>query len=55
MDETEYQEYIDAIDAVERRDRERFETNGALTEQIRDEDGFRVPGCFYVKPAPFEA
>ena len=50
MDEEEYLEYINAIDEIERRELK----DGNLMEQIRDEDGARVPGCFFVKPAPFE-
>lgn len=50
MDEWELEEYIKAIDELERRE---LKDHGLL-EQIRDEDGIRVPGCFYTLPAPFD-
>jgi hypothetical protein len=50
MDEWELEEYLAAIDEIERR----VLKNEDLVEQIRDEDGIRVPGCFFVRPAPTE-
>jgi len=50
MDEWELEEYLAAIDEIERR----VLKNEDLVEQIRDEHGFKVPGCYVVRPAPFE-
>jgi len=51
MDESELDDYIRAIDALEQEARE----NRDLTQQCRDEDGNVVPGCSYILPAPTEA
>ena len=51
MDEIELEIYLNAINEIERREL----SDAGLWESCRDEDGYAVPGCFYVKPAPFEA
>lgn len=54
MDEDELDVYLDAIDLMdpllraEVSDRD----NVRLHEQLRDDDGHRVPGCYRVRPAP---
>jgi len=48
MDEEELDEYIRQIDAIEQRERQ----NKDLIEPIRDDDGYIVPGCYRVLPAP---
>jgi hypothetical protein len=50
MDEWEYEQYLNAISEIEQQAYE----EQRLIEQIRDEDGLRVPGCYYVKPAAVE-
>lgn len=49
MDEDEYDQLLRQIDALEQDARDQD-----LIEQCRDEDGLRVPGCYYVLPAPFD-
>jgi len=51
MDEEEYEFYLTQIDELERKAYE----EERLIEQCRDEDGIRVPGCYFVKPAHTEA
>ena len=51
MDEIEYLQYLDEIDRLDRRivdDKSPYD----ILEQLRTEDGFRVPGCYHIKPAP---
>ena len=50
MDETELQAYLDAIDKLDTRFTVR-ENDGYVLEQLRDELGYRVDGCFYTKPS----
>lgn len=56
MDEDELDEYLDAIDLIDpllaaEPDAYAEET---LVRQLREEEtGFRVPGCYYTKIAPF--
>ena len=51
MDEDQYESYLLAIDRLDKRlgpvdpDRET-----SVIEQMRDEDGFRVPGCYRRMP-----
>ena len=51
MDETELQAYLDAIDKLDTRFTVR-ENDGHVLEQLRDEYGYRVPGCHLTRPAP---
>ena len=50
MDEEEYEDYLNQIDNM------RWGTNelehDSLQEQLRDEQGYRVPGCYRTRPAP---
>jgi len=50
LDETEYYEYLCQIDDMRwgANDLE----NGPLQEQLRDENGNRVEGCYVTRPAP---
>ena len=51
MNEEELELYLDAIDRLDDRlGYPRKETD--LWEPLRDEYGYRVPGCGYVRPAP---
>ena len=56
MDESELEQYYDMIDALDTRlmPVERAEDDSLLHEQLRDMRGFRVEGCYHVKPAPTE-
>jgi len=54
MDESELEEYLELIDQVEQKELERIHTQELLVDQLRDEHGFRVPGCYRVPPAPSE-
>ena len=47
MDEEEYQAYLNAVFGME-------EETEAFKDQLRDEDGYLVPGCYHVSPAPTE-
>lgn len=49
MDEEELLEYLHAIDALEG-----YYQSGSLVADALDEDGYRVPGCTYILPAPTE-
>lgn len=48
MDEEELEEYLRQIERL--RDYE----DSPLREQLVDEEGYAVPGCFRVVPAPVE-
>ena len=48
MDEIEYQAYLTAVFGMEDEETEVFK------DQLRDEDGYLVPGCYHVSPAPTE-
>lgn len=50
MDEEEYEVYLRMIDEYQHRDM----GDELITEQLRDEDGIRVDGCYRVLPAPVE-
>jgi hypothetical protein len=50
MDEEELEEYLAAIDRLDSRINTR-ERDSSVLEQLRDEDGYRVPGCFHTRPA----
>ena len=53
MDEEELEIYLNQIDALER---ERiWHDKTSLRADARDEDGYVVPGCSYILPAPTEA
>jgi len=56
MDPDEYETYLDQIDAMDPllRQREVLDENENLCEQLRDDHGWRVPGCYRVLPASFE-
>ena len=56
MDPEEYESYLDQIDAMDPllRGRSEIDENESLCEQLRDEHGLRVPGCYRVLPAYFE-
>jgi len=49
MDETEYEIYLRNIDRIELENRQNY-----LVAECRDDDGYVVPGCTYVVPAPIE-
>ena len=48
MDEDEYEDYLNQIDNIQANELE-YE---ALQEQLRDEHGHRVSGCYRTRPAP---
>jgi hypothetical protein len=50
MDELEYENYLAAIDRLDSRAFV-WEREESVLEQLRDEDGYRVPGCFHTRPA----
>jgi len=58
MDEEELEQYLELIDEQERRELWRLnelepaEIRETLIDQLRDEDGMRVPGCYRINPAP---
>ena len=56
MDESELELYYDMIDALDTRlmPVERAEDDCLLHEQLRDMRGFRVEGCYHIRPAPTE-
>jgi hypothetical protein len=54
MDEDEYDDYLYQIDLIEQRKLGQERKDCALWDQLRDEDGIRVPGCHRVLPAPTE-
>ena len=47
LDEDEYEIYLNAVFGME-------EETKAFKDQLRDEDGYLVPGCYHVSPAPTE-
>lgn len=47
MDEEELEEYLNAVFG----DSDPFEA-ASLRQPLVDDDGFRVPGCYRVSPAP---
>jgi hypothetical protein len=49
MDEEELEIYLNMIDQIERDDIKKRER--PLREQLRDENGYRVPGCYRISPA----
>jgi hypothetical protein len=54
MDEDEYEEWLYQIDLIEQKQLAKEFGEPDLLEQLRDENGFRVPGCYRVLPAPTE-
>ena len=46
VNEEEYEEYLNQIDGMHEQD------HAPLREQLRDEDGNQVPGCYRIIPAP---
>ena len=51
MDEQEYQQYMEDIERLARHyidDKSPYD----ILEQLRDEEGERVPGCYYTRPSP---
>jgi hypothetical protein len=54
MDEDEYSDYLYQIDLIEQRELAQERRDTAVWEQIRDEDGFRTPGCYRTLPARTE-
>ena len=52
MDEEEYEQYLDMIDRVDDRLRLDADEGNVFrpNEQLRDEHGIRVPGCYRVPP-----
>ena len=51
MDEEEYQEYLDTIDALDDGCGFLDPIEEILTIQLRDEAGIVIPGCYRVIPA----
>ena len=49
MDEDEYEEYCRAIDWLDTR-QDSPDLNTLVQEQLRDEEGIRVPGCYVALP-----
>ncbi len=47
VSEEEYQEYLSQIEGMYEQD------HAPLREQLRDENGYQVPGCYRIIPAPF--
>ena len=45
VNEEEYEEYLNQIDGMHEQD------NAPLREQLRDEDGNQVPGCYRIIPS----
>lgn len=54
LDELEYEDWLYQIDLVEQKELAQERMDARVYEQIRDEDGFRVPGCHRVLPVPTE-
>ena len=52
MDEMELEEYLDAIDRLDSRIGADDKSPYDITEQLRDERGDRVEGCYVMRPAP---
>ena len=52
MDEEEYEQYLDMIDRVDDRLRLDADEGNVFrpNEQLRDDHGIRVPGCYRVPP-----
>ena len=50
MDEDEYLEYLAAIDQLEDRESHWAIASRPIKEQLRDEHGHRVSGCYWVAP-----
>ena len=51
MDEEELEQYLDAIDSIDpllQHDPRPIDGTQLLHEQVRDERGFRVPGCYFI-------
>ena len=56
VDEFELDQLLRAIDALDNRldgDKE-YDKEPSLYGQLRDEHGYRVPGCYSIMPAPVE-
>ena len=56
MDEFELDQLLMAIDALDNRldgDKE-YDKEPSLYGQLRDEQGYRVPGCYSIMPASVE-
>ena len=56
MDETEYLELLNAINDLDGRlgGDTAADYELSLAGQLRDERGYRVPGCYSIMPAPVE-
>ena len=56
MDEDELNQLLLAIDALDTRlDNDSMaDYELSLSGQLRDERGFRVPGCYSIMPSPIE-
>lgn len=54
MDEEEYEKYLDQIDNLDALINGRAEEPTYIQDQLRDQDGIRVPGCYRTVPAPTE-
>ncbi len=56
MDEDELEAYLDRIDALDPLLKVDAGTglDESLTEQLRDGNGYRVPGCFRTKPTSID-
>ena len=56
MDEEELELYLDMIDRIDPLlEPEPFYGGDSLSlQQLRDDDGLRVPGCYRVPPKPTE-
>ena len=52
IDEEELQAYLDAIDNLDSRIEVRGPDAFDILEQLRDEYGYRVPGCYYTRSVP---
>ena len=50
MSETEYEQFLNAICDLSEID----EDERVLMDQLRDDNGYPVPGCYRVLPAPTE-
>ena len=53
MDEFEIEALLDAIDALDPllNPTNTIEYDEILSEQVRDENGHRVEGCYHIRPA----
>lgn len=53
MNEDELDQYLDAVDRLDTRLGPTFTPDERpIFEQLRDEDGLRVPGCYRAFPKP---